>query len=62
MKVSSIKCKFKHYISTMVTCGSYMNLVLVRIWTNIYIYNKRHGSRKGSSTYMSNTNSQGIEN
>jgi hypothetical protein len=24
MKVSSINCTFKHYISTMVICGSYM--------------------------------------
>ena len=24
MKVSNVKCKFKHSISTMVVCGSYM--------------------------------------
>jgi hypothetical protein len=25
MKVSKIKCKLKHWISTMVICGSYMH-------------------------------------
>jgi hypothetical protein len=25
MKVSNIKCKIKHYISTMVICGSYVH-------------------------------------
>jgi hypothetical protein len=40
-----------------VTC---LNLVLVRIGKEQY--NKGGGNRKGSGTFISNTNHQGIEN
>ena len=30
MKVSNVKCKLKHQISTMVMCGSYMHKLNVR--------------------------------
>jgi hypothetical protein len=57
MKVSNIKCKLKHYISTMVICGSYMHEFRVskdmREKNLTMIKEKGRGSREGGGAFMS---------
>jgi hypothetical protein len=57
MKASNIKCKLKHYISTMVICGSYMHEFSVSKDTRgknlTTIKEKGCGSREGGGAFMS---------
>jgi hypothetical protein len=64
MKASNITCKLRHKISTMVICGSYMFEFSVSkdMKERKKRYNKGGDNRKGSGTFMSSTNCQGIEN
>jgi hypothetical protein len=56
MKVSNIKCKLKHYISTMVICGCYMFEFNVNKDTK-----EKHDKKKNYNIYF-NTNGQELEN
>jgi len=61
MKVSNIKCKPKHSISTMVICGRYMFEFTITKDMKSMLPRKGGASRESSDTFISNTNCQGIE-
>jgi hypothetical protein len=62
MKVSNITSELKHYISTMVTCGSYMHKFSVSKYMKNKINNDKRrkggGNRESGGAFMSNTNYQ----
>ena len=60
VKVSNIKCKLKHQVSTMVICGSYVFEFSVSKDMKSMPHMKEGGIREGSG--MSNLNCQGIAN
>ena len=62
VKVRNIKCKFKHQMLTIVTCGSYMLEFSVSRDMKSMVHKKGGGSREGSGTFMPYTNCQGFQN
>jgi hypothetical protein len=61
MKVSNIKCKLKHEISTMVICGGYIfEFSVDKDMKKIYII--REVAVGSGGAFVSNTNHQRVEN